>query len=252
MRKLSKFELSLVSQMTDKDWSGNLNIPNLLDGDLQGLRIKILRKEKEVKILFEIEQTTPKDNESRRIITRVGEINEIIISTVNLINLLEKEGYIILFESSNQIENEIIFGRGAINKPSVGYLFPDNRTSELLVKYSTPQIIITPELLEFRRMNYKTREEVRHEQNIRLAWIGILVAIFATVLSLIFNIYDSFSKNDEEKCKCPQSIDCICNSLLEIKAELKVSNEFIIKYQNEKSAKDSINLKNLKKKISKH
>ena len=232
MRKISKFEENLISQMTDKEWNGNLNLPNLLDKYLKNVRIKILRDQQQVEILFEIQNKTPTEAETKLILSRVNEINELIISTVNLINLLEKEGYIILFESASQIDNELVFGQGAVNLPSVRYTFPDNRTAELLVKYASPQIIITSELLEYRKVNFQTREEIRHFQNIRLAWIGISISIIATVFSLGFNLFDSLIKKDNSECICP--------SLLEIKTELKATNEFILKTQKEKENVDSL------------
>lgn len=213
MRKLSKFEESLIRQMTEKEWYGNLNIPNLLDNYLTGLRIRIYKREKKVEILFEIQNKIPTELETKTIISRVGEINELIISTVNLINLLENEGYIIQFNSNTQDDNEITFGRGAVNLPSVSYTFPDNRTAELLVKYATTQIIVTQELQQYIKAGFKTREEIRHSQNMQLAWIGIGISILATIISLFFNVYDSFYKKDSPSCKC--------NSCLEIKTANK-------------------------------
>ncbi|MEA2105128.1 MAG: hypothetical protein U9P82_00175 [Bacteroidota bacterium] len=220
MRILNKFEKYLVTQMCQVDWHGNLNIPNLLDNYLQGLRIQIKREQNTVELLFETQTVQPDENETTALIDKIGGINQIIISTVNLISLLEKEGYIVLFNSATQIDNEVTFGQGAVNLPFVTYTFPDEKTKNLLIDYTTKQIIPSTELDEYKKNKFLTRDDLKFRKNIRMAWIAILISIVSTISGLYFSVHNTYFKKPSEVYK---------PYIENIKKELKTNGEFINK-----------------------
>lgn len=190
------------------------NLPNLIDPFLERIRIRLNRQENRVDILAESSQPQPADNEVEQILDRINRASEIIVSAVNLLNLLEREGYIILYTAASQIDNKLTFGQGAFNLPHVTYPFPDQRISELLIKYSTQEIVFTPEANEYVDSDFITRDEQRHRENISvtkrsicIAWIGVAIAIISSIVGIGFDIYDHNKPKDNTDLEKIENID---------------------------------------------
>lgn len=194
MRQLSPVEQQLMTRM--QKGQGN-NLPNLIDPFLDKIRIRFNRQAKQVDILAETTQSIPEGGELAEVMERINMTSQIIVSAVNLINLLNREGYVILYTAANQIEDEITFGQGVSNAPFVAHKFPDTRITDLLIQYSTQEIVFTPEAEEYVVNNFTTRDELRHQNNItlakrsiRIACGGVIVAIVTVLISLGLDIYD--------------------------------------------------------------
>ncbi len=129
------------------------------------------------------------------IVERLQEIQKVIIQAVNLIKLFEEKGFIITVRTSQQFDNPFIWGRFIIGSPTIPYDFPDIRISELITKYSTQEIFVTPELNKFIEDGFITREEVRANRQWFTTRNALRVAIVALSLSVIFNILNIFSRN---------------------------------------------------------
>jgi hypothetical protein len=246
MRQLSTFEQQLMRRM--KEGQGN-NLPNLIDPFLEGIRIIFNRQESHVEILAESTQPQPEDDEVQQILDRINTTSEIVVSAVNLLNLLEREGYIIIYTAANQIDNQVTFGQGAVNLPSVSYEFPDERISELLIKYSTQEIVFTPEADEYVERNFITRDEQRHRENISLtkksisiAWVGVAIAVISSTVGIGFDIYDHNKPKNTTQIDKIKNIDSDLdktNKYLENIIELQ--NKEIDILENQKSADTSSN-----------
>lgn len=211
MRQLSQFEQELILRMQAGD--GN-NLPNLIDPFLRDIRVRCNRELNQVELLAQTTQAMPDDQETQQVLDTIDNTSQVIISAVNLINLLDKEGYIILYTTANQIDNEMTYGQGAVNMPSVSYDFPDERVKELLIKYSTQEIVFTPEATEYVTSNFITRDEQRHRESISLstkslkyARNGIIIAISTVLIGIGFDIYDRNKPKDTIQQENFESID---------------------------------------------
>ena len=182
MRVFTNEEKELLRRIED---GRGRNLYNLIDPWINGVSFIVNKLNTQTaSVTFNFENTPGLD-----IISRLKEIQTILIQSVNLIKLFEDKGYIFTYVNSNQLPNPFVFGQAAINIPSITHQFTDPRISNMFAEYATREIFITPELNKFITDGFITREEVRANRQYRTARIALYVAITALVLNLSFNIY---------------------------------------------------------------
>src|SRR5882672_9973677 len=134
MRLLNGEEQALCIKILDGNGHNNY-LGNIIDHQLEGVCISVLFDTGIVNLEFTIQNQFPTDKETEHIIERVSQISIEILTAVNLINILEKDGYIMLLQRANQMDNHSKFGRCISNLPSVTYQFPYKAISNLLKDY---------------------------------------------------------------------------------------------------------------------
>lgn len=127
---------------------------------------------------------------------RVGEIQSIVLQSVNLIKLFEDKGYIFTFVSiGHKLPNQMSWGKYIMQHPSQKIQFPDPAISYLFTEYAKKEIFVTPELRKFIEDGFISREQkqAKHQFNLTIALLAI--SILAFLLNLGFNLYEKFFSN---------------------------------------------------------
>lgn len=113
MRSLNKEE----QQFCDRILQGNGNnnyIGNIIDDKLDNVRIVMNRQNSSVQIRVTISSQNPTDEDFSYVKERNTEVCELILEVVNLIQLLEKEHYIMTLRRANQFQNPMSMEGGSL------------------------------------------------------------------------------------------------------------------------------------------
>lgn len=195
MRVFTDIEQVLIRRLNTQH---GFNLYTLIDPWIEGVSFDIDRRNN--KVVFNFEMSSGLD--LARIVERNQEIQSVLIQSVNLIKLFEEKGYLFTYISASVLPETFVWGRAAVNMPSIQHDFIDPRISELIVKYSTQEIFVTPELGKFIQDNFRTREELRANRQFYTTLIALIVASVAFLTNLGFSIYNATkggnSKNDVE------------------------------------------------------
>lgn len=162
----------------------------------------------------------PTDGEATNIIQRIEEISLIILETVNLIKLLEKENYILTLQRAPN-ENEFKFGGCIGNVPQISYPFADENISKLLIEYLQKEIYVTEEFRRFCLYGFIARDEQRFRKQFRITITALIVTIIALLLNTIFNLLPKISGGTKIK---QEQIDNIRNDLRQINSNIDSLN----------------------------
>lgn len=199
MRILSLEEQDLCQRILNG--SGNNNfLSNIIYHRLGGISIAIRRNPEQVKLFYSIQNTLPTENEQQGAIDKINEIQVLILTTVNLIKLLKKEGYIMLIRRTTNVENLSQFGQAIVNMPKIESDFADDKISKLLIKYIDKEIYVTEEFKVFCANDYLARDEQRYRNQLKRTTGILLVAFFALLLNTAVFVYSIFNPaNPTEK-----------------------------------------------------
>ncbi|MCJ7481576.1 MAG: hypothetical protein MUO31_01275 [Thermodesulfovibrionales bacterium] len=189
MRYLSQREKELIVKLKNID---RKDIPTLLDPYLDRMRIVPNKGEGKVELQFQTHKKEPSEIELGEIEEKINTISKIIVTLINLLALLEREGYIQFFEEANIIPNGIGFGRIVKDEPYLSFEFPDKGVAKLFREYAFKQIIFTEEMIWFIQNSFITRDEKRHRQSMKLAWISIWISIIIGVASIVIGIISNY------------------------------------------------------------
>lgn len=194
MRVLSKLEQEICNKVLKGSKSPNNFLANILDPWLGGVKIKITDTPLKVEFLYNV----PGNNspiEFEDIVPKMGEISVLILTSVNLIKMLEKEGYIMLLQSTNNFPQPYEFGNAVSGSDNVYYEFVDDNISNLLAEYVKKEIYITEEFNHFCANNFIPRDELRHSKQLRSTKGILRVAITALIINTLALLYQLFFKN---------------------------------------------------------
>ena len=199
MRLLSKLEQELCWRILQRDGHYNY-LANILDGYLPDAKIYVRKqkvqeeqkvqkvqkekneekkkekkekKEPEVYILYKM---LARDSENFPIGERDAQIRRLILVTVNLIKLLEQEGYIMLFMSTTVEPNfsigagpdKIISVDGEEETTETKSPIKDASVIKLLIEYNPKEIYVTEEFRVFCENGCIPRSDVQFNENLEL------------------------------------------------------------------------------------
>ncbi|MCD4794357.1 MAG: hypothetical protein K8R54_14065 [Bacteroidales bacterium] len=179
MRIFTTTEQQLIRRLNS---SSGRSLYSLIDPWIYGVSFQINTQTNTVKFIFE---------QGQNLNSRLNEIQEIVIQSVNIIKLFEDNGYIFTFINANQLPpSPYVFGQAATNKPSISYSFPDPTISKLFIKYANNAFLVTPELSRFIKDDFISREEVRANRQYRITKYILFASLFAIIASVVFNIFN--------------------------------------------------------------
>ena len=220
MRLLNDTEKDFCKRILAGDGANNF-LGNIIDHRLGGVRISITKNPKRVKLLFSVRNQQPTAEESDNLPLRNNEVTTDILTAVNLIKLLEKENYIMLFNRATVSQNQMQFGQGFANTPYVESEIKDDVVSDLLIEYVEKEIFVTEEFREFCKNNYISREELRHRKEMNITRSALIVAIIALVINTVFSFIPRKSEkitiNQEQMCPLMESLTTISDKLDKLK-----------------------------------
>lgn len=216
MRLLSKLEQQLCWLILQGDGHYNY-LANILDGYLPDAKIYVSKqKEKEQKEpkepkVYILYKMFARDRENFPFDERDAQIRRLILVTVNLIKLLEQEGYIMLFMSTT-VEPNLSIGAGPDKIISVDGEeeiietrsdIEDASVIKLLIEYNPKEIYVTEEFRVFCANGCIPRADVQFNQNLELTkqslelgkksldkagfsnWVAIATLIITFLFSLV-------------------------------------------------------------------
>ena len=126
---------------------------------------------------------------------RNTEVCELILEVVNLIQLLEKEHYIMTLRRANQFQNPMSMGRGVVNLPCISSDIPDSNITNLLIEYCEKEIYVTEEFRLFCNRGFIARDEQRFQKQIKLTYGALIISILALLFNTGFNVYTQIINN---------------------------------------------------------
>lgn len=223
MRRLSKEEQNLCIRILNGNGNNNY-LQNIIEEKLHDVRIDLNRNTRRVELLFQTQNQFPTSEEGERILSRINILSLEILTAVNLINLLQKEGYILLYQKANKIDDNTSFGGIPTNLNYVAHEFGDTVVSELLIEYSIKEIVVTVEFQEFCKQGFIARDEQRFKKQIGLAYLAFAVALFAAFTNLGFNLWTKFSGGTEIK---KHQIESVTSGLNGIENKIDTLNKNI-------------------------
>lgn len=126
-----------------------------------------------------------------------NELHERLYLAVTLFNYFEKQGYIGSFRNQD-LEQRIELGNKNLEDSGLLTEVKDEDVNALLINYVGKVLIITSEFYEFVDNNYIFKEELRHQQNIKLSWAAIIVAIIIGIISIVISLRSNSNSEVEE------------------------------------------------------
>lgn len=160
MRLLSELEQKICDCILTREGPNNL-LQNVLDPLLGNVKIEVkdVGEKYEVEICYKERVSDSEDEET----------HELILTAVNLIQLLEREGYIMLYMVLDKQLSETSFGPGASNQSTVDRLkINDDDVKKLLAEYVWKRIYVTEEFRVFCANGCIPRADVQFNQSLEL------------------------------------------------------------------------------------
>ena len=129
--------------------------------------------------------------ESERL--RFEAISELIVM-VTVLELLEKDGYVLLYRVSGRTQEHYEFGPKQLDPATLEEVaIIDDRTVTLLCKYSRKDIIPTDEFRRFCSRGFIARDEQRFQRQIHFTVGALAVSTLLLVLNMAFTFWPKMS-----------------------------------------------------------
>jgi hypothetical protein len=191
MRHFNDLEKRLLEKMVElftKSASSNI-VSNIIDEYVTGIKVKIIPKKGAVEFLFETHSGAPSESEKISMLERVNSLSVVIVTFINLLQYLEREGLALVFKRALPDAKEILFGRQNPDAKTFAVALPDKEIAKAFAKYVEMEFVLTQTLVQLVRGGYMTPSEktVQYtneavQRGLRMAWYGIFAAIFVGVI----------------------------------------------------------------------
>jgi len=241
MRILSTEEQDLCSRILKGSGQNNF-LGNIIDHKLAGVCIDITKNPQNVFLEFTTRNKFPTSEEGEVMIARINEISFFTLTTVTLINLLEKEGYILLIQRATVPSNHSRFGGCIGNLPSVTSQFTDKNISDLLIQYCDKEIIATEEFKRFCKHKFIARDEQRFQTQFIVSIFALILTTIALLVNIFFNLLPKFTGGTKIK---QEQIDTLSSGLKSVENKIDSLNKNVQQYKN--AGSDIIHLSKSKK-----
>ncbi len=209
MRLLSEEEKELCKIMLQNEGKHNY-IGNLIDHKLGGVCIEYNLQNSTLKLLANISNSQNFSNEEfDSINSHFIRISNLILTTANLIKLLESEGYIMLIQRAGNLQSQSKFGNCIGNMDLIGSDFPDVNVSKIFIEYLHKDIVVTDEFRDFIKHNFIPRDERRfRRQN-----LNSMIALTLAFLGIAYNVYNGIVTNKNSKLYISDMLKEVTNRL---------------------------------------
>jgi hypothetical protein len=229
MRLLGSAEKEICNRILRNNGRNNF-LANIIDQDLRGVCILTTHNPSAASLEFTIAGKHPTTDETNAIIARTEKLSLFILQTVNLLKMLEEDGYILLLERGSNSNQPSKFGQCIANLPSVSYTFQDPNVISLLCEFAKKEIYSTEEFVRFCQKGYVPRDEQRFRIQIFVTQFALVVA----TLALLFNLYINLKNKEIQDTKIEETqFQKLLNSISNLQRELKTNQSEI--FQAEKN-----------------
>lgn len=196
MKKYSLFDKEIIKQILKIDDESSFNVfNNIINGKIETLEYAYIDLESTDKCTLYLEEKYVQRKEEldgdfalRNI---VEELKRKLLSTLALIKHLEIDCLVLV---SSDLDLKTIGIKA--NSRYITYNYEDKSLTDLLQRYAKKEITPLEDLRELARRNFKSDEEIRHEQEIaqiersaRTAQFAIAISIISIIASAIIPIF---------------------------------------------------------------
>ncbi|MGY8887091.1 MAG: hypothetical protein ACKVGT_09750 [Flavobacteriales bacterium] len=209
MRTLNEFEKSIVRRISDFHNKGIVsNYASIIDHRLQNIDITLDFTNRTVELKADVQFYN-----QGTLIDVVQQLTYELVTTVNLLQDLENNGYVTTFlQAPNNGQQR--YGRLVVGNQSISYQFVDTDLVNLLFDYSFKSILVGQPLVDYVNNEFRTNEEVSQSRNLRIAVYSLIASVILSAIGLYFSY-----KGLEDK---PVEIDK--KSLKEFKVPIEKTN----------------------------
>jgi hypothetical protein len=218
MRILGKLEQNICERILKNSGSNNF-LANIIDRDIQSVCILVNRNPNTASLEFSIRNQFPTPEETNAIKDKTEELSVFILQVVNLLKMLEKDGYVLLLERGSNSQQSNKFGGCVSNSHKVTYTFNDQNIINLLCEYTNKEIYSTDEFERFCKNGFVPRDEQRFKRQILITQIALGIAVSALIFNIIINLKDKPTQKVEIEKNQYENIQ---SSIKNIENELKV------------------------------
>jgi hypothetical protein len=189
MRTLSKSEKKVVKKICEK----HQYFSDIFENDFyDGLIIEITNDSsndvQEIKFLFKKEDNHPNEYYSKK----MNDATEKIVQTINLLDYLKSEAYVFSFKPAHGFSvhgyiglKEIVQDYIVNSDKYVGMQYPDFKTYDFIFEFIDIIFCCTEALKDYVKCGFKTKEQIRHRQNLFLAWFAVIVSALLGIIGII-------------------------------------------------------------------
>ncbi|NQV17212.1 MAG: hypothetical protein HQ534_01520 [Armatimonadetes bacterium] len=121
---------------------------------------------------------------------KISNLENVILSLVNILQYLEKNGLIIIYTRAKQAKSIVQYGKKLGNN-WLNFDFPDKRVIDLLIQYAGKNIIATNELITLEGNKFISTDEIRFKKQYCNTIIAIILSFIIGIMSIVFNIISS-------------------------------------------------------------
>jgi len=190
MRPLSKSEKNVVKKLCDDDQY----FCDIFEEDfLQDFIIQITNDSEydihEIKIIIKRRET----NSDKYFKEQIYEATRKIAETINLLNYLKSEAYIFSFKDTPGFYVNPFIGLKEIIKDYnvnpdnyKSYIFPDKKLYDIIFEFIDIKFASTEALNDYVDNDFRTPDQIRHRQNIFIAWIAIIISLVLGLIGIFY------------------------------------------------------------------
>jgi hypothetical protein len=225
MRAFDDFEKGILRKLKLYYESGILqNYISLLDDQFENKEIVINKTHNIVTIGFDYDKYMPSSsNGAHTISDEVNNISIILIRTIFLLKYLEENGYVFLFHESKQSTSPNKHSRITSSKIPISHEIADKNVCEIIINYFTKTILISQAILELVNDNFISKEEIRHNENIKISNDNLYEAKISVKLA-----EKSIESAKEGLYLSQRSIKISEENLSEVQRSIKISEDNLV------------------------
>ena len=188
MRFLSKEEKNITAKLSEEGY--HFFSDHFEKEFLRDLIIKLTNDPmlERYEIKFLIKNGDPKLNQHKL----MESATEKIVRTINLIEYLKSNAYLFSFKPAhgNSVEgtiglSEVVTDYRANPDKYVGMQYPDRNTYDLIFDYINVVFVSSEALRYYVKKGFKTEEQIRHRQNLIVAWVAIGISILLGLIGVL-------------------------------------------------------------------
>lgn len=182
MRALYDLEKDIIRSLIDYHNRGIIpNIASLVDPLLRNIDIHLDYQNRAVELKIDQADFTPE-----LAIDTVRSLTAQLLAVVNLLDYLEKNGYVSLYWEATPGQHER-FGQLIEGNTPISYALPDRRMTDLLLENSLKSILVGQPLIEFAQDGFRTKDDIAFRTNMCIALSSLGASVVIGLIGLWLN-----------------------------------------------------------------
>lgn len=183
MRNLGEAEKHLCRKMLTQSFHDENKLSKLIEDQLVDTKVYISKAHNIINLHIDKQleregQGGVRTIDEKATADKIYSTQELLVTSVNLIKMLEKDNYILLAQMGDE-EGDIEFGSSFLHNDLVFIMrLPDEEVLKLIRQYAFKRILITEEFRQFVKRGFIGRDVQRADRQ----WVTTLGAIFVAVV----------------------------------------------------------------------